>query len=580
LTSRIRRFYGHSVKRSTEWFGGVVPGDVQADLTAEVLRNALVLAAEEAGIVVVRSAYSTFIVEGSDASAAILDADGRLVAQSTATTLAHSASLRASLPALLETYALGDMRPGDVFAQNDVYRGGIHANDVIIFVPVFAEGRPAYFTGTLIHVSDIGGAAAGGMASNATEVFHEGVQLPPIRIATADGMVDEFVRVLAANSRTPDDLLGDLRALIAGATVARRRMEDLLDEYGPVGLHDGVEAYMAHSEQLMRQSIAALPDGTFRGEFPIDGDGIGDKAYVVRVAVTVAGDTVRLDFTGTDDQSPGAINAGFSQAMSGAVFALRCFLDPAIPMNEGCLRPIEFVLPRGSLVNPRPPAACGGRFVTVYAAMDAIFLAMAEALPDRAVAASGMITPFTISAARFDRVPWVHMAYDFGGMGGRSGADGRDATGPHFGIGRNTVPQVEPIEVRCPVVVEAIECRPDSGGAGEFRGGLGSRTTFLLREDGQVTVRSDRHRFPPPGARGGASGAPGGYYRVAADGTRTRLPDKTTGVPLRAGDRFVVETSGGGGLGAPAQRPDGMVAKDLADGRISAEGARAYGAGA
>jgi N-methylhydantoinase B len=547
-----------------------------AELTAEILRNALMLAAEEAGIVVVRSAYSTFIVEGSDASAAILSATGELVAQSTATTLAHGASLRCSLPALLETYPLHEMRRGDVFAMNDVYRGGIHANDVIIFVPVFAGDIPAYFTGTLIHVSDIGGVAAGGMASSATEIFHEGVQLPPLRLATADGIVPELERLLAANSRTPEDLLGDIRALIAGATVARRRVEDLLAEYGTDGLAQGVADYIAHSERLMRQSISELPDGTYHGSYPIDGDGIEERSPQVRVAVTIDADQVRLDFTGTDEQAAGAINAGFSQATSGAVFAIRCFLDPGIAMNEGCLRPIEIVLPRGSLVNPRPPAACGGRFVTVYAAIDAIFAAMAQALPDRAVASSGMITPFTISAARYERVPWVHMAYDFGGMGGRGGKDGRNATGPHFGIGRNTVPQVEPVEARCPFVVERVECRADSGGAGQWRGGLGSRTTFRLREDAIVTVRSDRHRFPPPGANGGRPGEPGGYYRVTPDGIRTRLPDKTTGVRMAAGDRFVVETSGGGGLGDPGNRDPALIAADLADGRITAEGARMY----
>ncbi|MCW2547313.1 MAG: hypothetical protein JWN96_1773, partial [Mycobacterium sp.] len=313
-----------------------------ADLTAEILRNALVLAAEEAGIVVVRSAYSTFIVEGSDASAAILDASGALVAQSTATTLAHGASLRASLPSLLETYPIATIQPGDVFAMNDVYRGGIHANDVIIFVPVFVAGLPAYFTGTLIHVSDVGGVAAGGMASSATEVFHEGIQLPPLRIATAAGMVSDLVRLLGANSRTPDDLIGDIRALIAGATVARRRMEELIEEHGAEGLARGIASYIAYSERLMRRSIAALPDGSFQGSYLIDGDGIDDRSYQVSVTVTIDGDQVLLDFTGTDEQAAGAINAGFSQAMSGAVFALRCFLDPAIPMNEGCLRPIEF----------------------------------------------------------------------------------------------------------------------------------------------------------------------------------------------------------------------------------------------
>jgi N-methylhydantoinase B len=549
------------------------------DLTAEILRNALVLAAEEASIVVVRSAYSTFIVEGSDASAAILDARGRLVAQSTATTLAHSASLRCSLPALLAEYPLDTMEPGDVFAMNDVYRGGIHANDVLIFQPVFVAGVPAYFTGALIHVSDVGGIAAGGMASDATEIFHEGVQLPPVRLATRDGIVRDLLRLLAANSRTPDDLVGDIRALVAGTTVARRRLSDLVAEHGPAEFARGVDEYLAYSERRMRRALADLPDGTYRGSYLIDGDGITPgRSYRVSVTVTVAGDGVVLDFTGTDPQATGAINSGFSQAMSGAVFALRCFLDPGIPMTEGCLRPVEFRLPTGSLVNPRPPAACGGRFVVVYAAIDAIFQAMSDALPDRAVASSGMITPFALSAAAYDGVPWVHMAYDFGGMGARYGKDGADATGPHFGIGRNTIPQVEPVEMRCPLVVDGVECRTDSGGPGRWRGGLGTRTTFRLLEDAVVTVRSDRHRFPPPGVHGGQPGMPGGYYRVAPDGTRVRLPDKVTGVRLAAGERLVVETSGGGGLGDPRRRPTAEVRADVRDGRVSPAAAeRQYG---
>jgi N-methylhydantoinase B len=196
----------------------------------------------------------------------------------------------------------------------------------------------------------------------------------------------------------------------------------------------------------------------------------------------------------------------------------------------------------------------------------------------RAVGSSGMITPFSISATRYDMVPWVHMAYDFGGMGGRAGKDGLNATGPHFGIGRNTVPQVEPVEMRCPLVVESVECKADSGGPGQWRGGLGSRTTFLLREDATVTVRSDRHRFPPPGALGGSHGEPGGYFRVDRDGTSFRLPDKTTGVRLLAGERFVVETSGGGGLGSPRDRDRDRLAADVGDGRVTpAAAARDYG---
>src|SRR5437879_1466661 len=195
------------------------------DLTAEILRNALCVAAEEASIVVVRSAYSTFIVEGADAAAAILDVRGRLVAHSLSTAIIQCASLRSALPYVLRQFPPETMSPGDVFLLNDVYQGGIHANDLLIFRPVFVDGEPAYFTGTLIHVADLSGISAGGMASDATDVFLEGVQLPPVRIATAEGLVDDLVRVLAANSRTPDKLVGDLRALIAGANVAARRLD-------------------------------------------------------------------------------------------------------------------------------------------------------------------------------------------------------------------------------------------------------------------------------------------------------------------------------------------------------------------
>jgi N-methylhydantoinase B len=236
-------------------------------LTDEILRHGLVAAAEEASIVVVRAAYSAFIVEGSDASAAVLDRHGRLVAQSTATTLAHSASLRACLPAVIATYGLDAMAPGDVFALNDVYLGGIHANDIVVFQPVFVDGRLEFFCGTLIHVADLGGMAAGGMASTATEVLHEGLQLPPVRLARRGEPVDDMLRVLGANSRTPTETVGDVQALMAGTTVAARRLGELVDELGPEMVVEGVDRYLVATEAAVRRSIAALPDGTYRDTF-------------------------------------------------------------------------------------------------------------------------------------------------------------------------------------------------------------------------------------------------------------------------------------------------------------------------
>ena len=277
------------------------------------------------------------------------------------------------------------------------------------------------------------------------------------------------------------------------------------------------------------------------------------------------------DFEGTDPQVPAAVNSSVSQALAGAVFAVRCFLDPTIPMNDGSLRPLSVRLPPGSLVNAQSPYPCGGRFVAVYAAMEAVLQAMSDAAPSHAIAPSGILQPFSIASRHAPF--WIHLSYDYGGVGARAGRDGPDATGIHFGLGRNSVPQAEPVEVRCPLVVEAIEYIPDSGGPGRWRGGLGTRTTFRLLDDADITTRGDRLRFAPPGRAGGGPGRLGGFYRVPAAGDPERLPSKNNNVRFRAGDAFVVETTGGGGLGPPHERSIETVCRDVAEGRVSAAAA-------
>lgn len=532
------------------------------DLTAEILRNALCVAAEEASIVVVRSAYSTFIVEGADAAAAILDVRGRLVAHSLSTAIIQCASLRSALPYVLRQFPPETMSPGDVFLLNDVYQGGIHANDLLIFRPVFVDGEPAYFTGTLIHVADLSGISAGGMASDATDVFLEGVQLPPVRIATAAGLVDDLARLLAANSRTPDRLLGDIRALIAGANVAAKRLEEIAGQYTPDGLARGIDDYLEHTESRMRSELAALPDGVYQGEYRLDDDVHGE--HVIRVTVTLASGEVTVDFDGTDPQVALPINSGFSQTHGGVMYALRCYVDPSLPLNEGCFAPIDLRLPEGSLVNCTPPFPGGGRWATVAAAEEAIFAALA--FPGKGVAASGILQGFSISGAER---PWLHMSFDLGGLGAGAHRDGPDATGALFGGGRNIIPQVEPIEARLPVRIEEVSLIPDSGGAGRHRGGLATRTVIRLLEDARADTRGDRLTYPPPGASGGSPGRAGGYYRELADGTREPLHAKGTRQPLRRGEALVLETSGGGGYGPPDERDPEAVAKDLADGKVT-----------
>ncbi|WP_219462795.1 hydantoinase B/oxoprolinase family protein [Nonomuraea rhizosphaerae] len=541
-------------------------------LTAEVLRNALVVAAEEASIVVVRSAYSTFIVEGSDASAAVLDARGRLVAQSMATTLMNSMALKVALPELLADVPPRTMRPGDVYVLNDAYRGGVHTNDLLVYRPVFVAGRPEYFAATMIHVSDLGGLSAGGMAPLATDIFLEGLQLPPVRLATSAGLEPAVEAVLRANSRTPDKVMGDVRALVAGTAVAAARLRSLIEEYGEEGLAAGIDDYLDYTEARTRTALADLPKGRFEASYPIDDDGINPgEPHHIRVAVTLDPSHAVLDFAGTDPQVPAAINASASQSLAAAVFAVRCFLDPTIPMNDGCLRAIDVLLPEGSLLNARSPYPCGGRYVPIYAAMEAVFQALSDAVPERAIAASGILQPFSIAAVGAPY--WIHLSYDFGGVGARQGLDGPDATGVHFGIGRNSVPQAEPVESRCPLVVESIETIPDSGGPGRHRGGLGSRTVYRFLADCHVTTRGDRLRLPPPGRDGGLPGRVGGFHKRHLDGSVERLAAKVNNVRFAAGEAFVVETTGGGGIGPPAERAREAILADLEAGRVTPRGA-------
>ena len=533
-------------------------------VTAEVVRNALAVAAEEASIVVVRSAHSTFIQEGADACAAVLDVRGQLVSQSTATSLMHAASLRCSLPALLEDHPPETMAPGDVFAMNDPYRGGIHANDIVVFRPVFAGGVPRWFTGTLIHVADVGGSAAGGLAALATDCFSEGLLLPPTRLFRAGAANDDLFAILRRNSRAPDKVVGDVHALVAGSNIMARRVDELVERYGADELDAIINAHLDATEARTRDELRALPDGSYRGSFEIDGDGVSDRSFHVQVAVTLADGEMTADFTGTSTQSGGAINASFSQALSGIVFAMRCVIDPSLPMNEGCFRPLRTVLPFGSLVNPAPPAACGGRIVTVAATTDAMLRALSECRPDRAVAASGLIHVWSLSGQS-----WLNLFYEFAGIGARTGSDGPDATGCFFLGGRSVIPQIEPMEAQYPFIVRRSRLLPDSGGRGRWRGGLGMETEIELLDDAVLTVRGARMQIPPPGANGGEDGAPGSWSIVRLDGRVEQLPVRKADVPIAAGERLLVRTSGGGGLGSPDERDPEAVDADVRAGKVS-----------
>jgi N-methylhydantoinase B len=550
---------------------------VTAALEDEVIRYGLTAAAEEAAIAVVRAARSQFIVEGSDAGAAILDLAGELVAQAAATSILHSGGMAEQLAAVLEDVPTASMRPDDVFITNDPYRGGVHANDVMVCRPVFVDGSVRYFTASLIHVLDLGGAAHGGINAQAMETFEEGVQIPPMHWVRGGVRNEDLARIVALNSRSPAETVGDIDALAAGTLVAARRVEAMVAEHGAGPFDRAVERYLDQTEALTRAGIDRIPDGSYHGHAVIDDDGINPgRSYDIHVEVRVRGDAIELDFGGTSGQARAPVNSSSSQALDAAIFAVRCFLDPAIPMNAGCFRPVAARFPRGSLLDPEPPNPCGGRMMAVYAVVDAIVDALSRAVPDRMIAGSGILHAYSIAGVGSSY--WLHNSFDFGGVGATVGHDGVDATGLHFGVGRNQIPQVEPVEGRCRLRVETIEIIADSGGAGRWRGGCGVRTTFRLLEDAVVSVRTDRFESPPEGRLGGGTARPGAFWRVTPDGRRIPIPSKAVNVRFEAGDAFVVETSGGGGIGDPRDRPPAEVQRDVATGAVTRGAAKSvYG---
>jgi N-methylhydantoinase B len=544
--------------------------EASAAITAEIIRNALAVAVEEASIVVVRSAHSTNIQEGADAAGALLDAGAQLLAQSAATSVMHSASLRCGLAAILEDVPVDDMRPGDVYASNDPYRGGIHANDIMVLRPIFAEGRVRWFGGTLIHVADMGGTAVGGLGALATSTYAEGILLPTVRLYEEGRPNRDVLGIIERNSRVPAKVMGDIQALVAGVNVVARRMDELVARYGVAELEHHVAGYLDYAERRFRDELQRIPAGSYRGTFTVDSDGVTPgETFEVVAGVTVTAERVTIDFTGTAAQSGGAINASMSQTLSGVIYAIRCFVDPTIPMNEGCFRLIETILPEGSLVNPRPPAACGGRMVTVAAVVEAILQALSGARPEHAVAASGLIHVYTMTGIQSDGERWLTLGYEFGGVGARYGSDGPDATGPYFLGGRSVIPQIEPLEAQLPFIVDHCRLVPDSGGDGRWRGGLGVEMAMRMTAPGELTVRGDRMLVAPRGVQGGESGRAGAFAVIRRDGTEEGLDPKQQHVALAEGDTFVLRTSGGGGLGPPRARDPEAVDEDRREGRVS-----------
>ncbi|HKR51936.1 MAG TPA: hydantoinase B/oxoprolinase family protein [Pseudonocardiaceae bacterium] len=521
-----------------------------AELSAvelEVFRHALAGVADEMGVALRRAAYSPNIKERADCSAAVFDPDGEMVAQAEHIPV-HLGSMPASVRAVLDTF--GALRPGQQVCVNDPYLGGTHLPDLTIVAAVGSADGLLGYVANRAHHADVGGAAPGSMPATATDIAMEGIRIPPILIADGDGERDDVVRLIAANSRTPAERRGDLRAQFAANHVGARRLGELATRMGAARLHEAMAAVCDYSDRRVRAAVAEIPDGCYRNSDVLE---IG-AGVTIRAAVTVAGDEVSIDFAGTDPQIPVNCNAVLAVTLSSAMFVFRMLTDPDAPPNAGCYRSLHVCAPEGSVVHARFPApTAAGNVETSQRIVDVLLGCFAQAIPDRVPAASqGTMNNLLIgSGSDSDNSGCRAFSYYETLGGGEGGTPDRPGmSGVHTGMTNTQNTPAEAMELDYPLRVWRYELRPSSGGAGAHPGGDGLIREVEVLTDCTLTVQSERRENPPWGLGGGHPGAVGRNVLRRADGTEVELPSKGTW-PLRRGDRIRIETPGGGGWGAP-----------------------------
>ncbi len=590
-------------------------------ITLEVIRSRLEVIAAEMQATLLKSAFSMIIKEAADASSALFDAQGRMLAQAAALP-AHLGMLVPAVETIVRTFPPATMQPGDLYILNDPYNGGTHLPDICLMAPVFVsvpgpdgvEQRLVALSGSLAHHQDVGGKAPGSTPPDAVDLYAEGLILPPLKLHDRGRRDETLYALIARNVRIPRIVLGDIDAQIACARVGERRLAELFAEYGFETVTAAFDQLLDYAERLTRLGIETIPDGNYHFEDFVDDDGIDiGRPVPIRARVDVRGSDLHVDFTGSSPQVRGAINSVPSSTMAIIYYTVRTVTnaihqhhpgagsdqpappglpgsgrrssadaasaDSAIPDNAGCYRPVTAYLPAGSIVNPRPPAPVSVRTVTIKRVVDVLMGALAQAIPDRVHAASnGQLASFKLGGLdpRTGKVYVTNAGVPTaGGMGARPGKDGIDVIDTD--LSNMTCPPVEATEQDYPLRVHHIRLWTDSGGAGRWRGGLGYEAAWeLLRGEATFTHRRDRHRFRPWGLFGGGP-APVCATRLVRDGTEREVPGKQV-FPIRAGDLVRVWTTGGGGYGNPLARPPETVLSDVLDGRVSPEAAaRDYG---
>ena len=542
--------------------------------TVEVIRGALVYAAEEMGIALKKSAYSPNIKERMDHSCALFDHKRRLIAQAEHIPV-HLGSMAYGVREGLTSYK-GKLELGDMILLNDPYLSGTHLPDLTLIAPIFIEGANIGYAANKAHHTDIGGKAPGSLSGDSTELYQEGLIIPPVKLVKRGEIDPELSSLIRSNVRTPEIQMGDLRAQIAANAIGLRRVQELVNQYGVETLHNAMEEIMNNSERRMRSEIKAMPNGVFTSKDYLE-DIFGEDPTIA-VTVTIDGDEIKFDYSGTSQQVDAPVNAPLGVTIAGIYYTLISATDPTIPVNDGCFRPITLKVPEGSIMNPRRPApVAGGNVETSQRNVDVLLRAFSLIMPSKIPAAGlGTMNNITIGGTRRDGTPWTFYETIGGGSGGRPKSDGID--GVHVNMTNTMNTPIESLEAYLPLRFNSYSLRTDSGGPGKQRGGCGiERSWTLTAPKATLSILAERTKIPPWGLQDGKPGALGEFWLMKPDGEKIKLKAKCT-IPIHEGDRIIILTPGGGGYGAPFLRKIDEVMRDVQNGFVSPEAAeRDYG---
>lgn len=540
-------------------------------ITLAVLAGRMEQIADEMDATLFRAAFNPIIAEAHDASHGLYHAvSGDTLVQGKSGLPIFVGVMSFAVKAVIDKAAEnGDLEDGDIYIFNDAHLGGTHLSDMRLVRPYFHDGKLFCYLASVGHWHDVGGAVPGNYNPAATDAFQEAFVLPPVRLAKAGKVQTDIIDILMRNTRLPQSAQGDLNGQLGALDLGKKRLDELLAEYGAETVRAALDALQDRAETLMRTELTDLPDGRWEAEDFLDNDGITDTPLPIKVALEIKGDQMLLDFAGTADRCAGPVNIALPTAVATAYVAIK-HIFPSLPANAGVMRPIEVKIPEGSLLSAPFPAPVGGYTETILRMVDVIFSAASQAAPDRVVAnAYGTINALSISGKRANGQPWVMFSFYGGGHGGSPEGDGLNhGNAP---ISTATIPPMEILESAYPVMFKQWALRPDSAGAGQHRGGMGATYEIeVLEESATAFLFGERGRFAPKGVAGGGDAALNRFEYEQDDGWHAPpMASKMVGIKLQRGQSVRLDTPGGGGYGAPANRAAADVARDVAGGLLT-----------